>query len=200
MISTRRLPEEIRKREEILKAGGSYQDRPEQHPEALRDVLHMVVEKYHVDIPIYITENGLPQEDGPMEEVLNDQERIDYVRQVLIALYGALEDGIDVRGYYMWSLLDNFEWSAGFSPRYGLCYTNYETGERIVCIVVVFSDDIEGIHNTVSTDLKKEKPPRTCVKTCFRGAFLPFLQGFGNLTKDFLAGQGDASQAIRTYV
>lgn len=81
--------EEIRKREEILKAGGNYQDRPEQHPEALRDVLHMVVEKYHVDIPIYITENGLPQEDGPMEEVLNDQERIDYVRQVLIALYGA---------------------------------------------------------------------------------------------------------------
>lgn len=76
--------EEIRKREEILKAGGNYQDRPEQHPEALRDVLHMVVEKYHVDIPIYITENGLPQEDGPMEEVLNDQERIDYVRQVLI--------------------------------------------------------------------------------------------------------------------
>lgn len=123
--------EEIRKREEILKAGGNYQDRPEQHPEALRDVLHMVVEKYHVDIPIYITENGLPQEDGPMEEVLDDQERIDYVRQVLIALYGALEDGIDVRGYYMWSLLDNFEWSAGFSPRYGLCYTNYETGERI---------------------------------------------------------------------
>lgn len=106
--------EEIRKREEILKAGGNYQDRPEQHPEALRDVLHMVVEKYHVDIPIYITENGLPQEDGPMEEVLNDQERIDYVRQVLIALYGALEDGIDVRGYYMWSLLDNFEWSCRF--------------------------------------------------------------------------------------
>ena len=110
--------EEIRKREEILKAGGNYQDRPEQHPEALRDVLHMVVEKYHVDILIYITENGLPQEDGPMEEVLNDQERIDYVRQVLIALHGALED--DVRCYYLWSLMDNFEWSAGFSPRYGL--------------------------------------------------------------------------------
>ena len=68
----------------------------------------MVVEKYHVDIPIYITENGLPQEDGPMEEVLNDQERIDYVGQVLIALHGALEDGIDVRGDHLWSLHGQF--------------------------------------------------------------------------------------------
>ena len=98
----------------------------------------------------------------------------------------------------MWSLLDNFEWSAGFSPRYGLCYTNYETGERIPKKSAGWYSDV--IARVVSTDLKKEKPPRTCVKTCFRGVFLPFLQSFGNLTKDLLAGQRDAAQAVGTYV
>ena len=66
----------------------------------------------------------------PKEQILNDQERIDYVTGVLKALHQAMEEGIDVRGYYIWSLLDNFEWSAGFSPRYGLYYTDYETLER----------------------------------------------------------------------
>ncbi|MDO5422940.1 MAG: family 1 glycosylhydrolase [Eubacteriales bacterium] len=123
--------EEIRKKEAVLKAGGNYQDQPKQHPEAVRDVLHMLVEKYRIQIPIYITENGLPQEDGPLEEVLDDRERIAYVEQVLIAVHQAIADGIPVKGYYLWSLMDNFEWSAGFSLRYGLHYTDYQTGKRI---------------------------------------------------------------------
>ena len=121
-----------RENERKRKEGGNYQDRPESHPEAIRDVLHMLVEKYKVDVPVYITENGLPQDDQEgREKNLNDQERIDYVRKVLSSLHSAIEDGIDVRGYYLWSLLDNFEWSAGYAARYGLYYTDYQTLERI---------------------------------------------------------------------
>lgn len=124
--------DEIRKKEEKKKSGGNYQDRPVFHTEAIYDVLHMLVEKYKVDIPIYITENGLAQNDGiDREKLLNDQERIDYVHGVLVSLHRAIQDGICVKGYYMWSLLDNFEWSGGFSVRYGLHYTDYQTLERI---------------------------------------------------------------------
>ena len=124
--------EELRGREKAQKEGGNYQDRPESHPEAIRDVLHMLVEKYKVDVPIYITENGLPQDAGEgREKNLDDQERIDYVKDVLSALHETMEDGIQVKGYYMWSLLDNFEWSAGYAARYGLYYTDYQTLERI---------------------------------------------------------------------
>lgn len=56
---------------------------------------------------------------------------IDYVKGVLKPLKQAMDEGIDVRGYYLWSLMDNFEWSAGYEARYGVYYTNYETLERI---------------------------------------------------------------------
>jgi beta-glucosidase len=109
-------------------AGGNYQDRPEAHLEAVRDVLHMLVEDYHLDIPIYITENGVPQDSSDdVEAMLDDQERIDYVSEVLRWVHQAIEEGIDVRGYYLWSLMDNFEWSAGFAARYGTYYTDYKT-------------------------------------------------------------------------
>lgn len=124
--------ERKRLEEEREQTGGNFQDRPEQHTEVLYDVLHMLVDKYHIDIPIYITENGLPVGGKEKkEEILDDQERIDYIKSVLKPLHAAMQDGIDVRGYYVWSLLDNFEWSAGFEPRYGLYYTDYETMERV---------------------------------------------------------------------
>lgn len=123
--------EEEEKKREKAQSGGNYQDRQEVHTDMLPDVLHMLVEKYHIDIPIYITENGLPADGANKEELLDDQERIDYVRGVLISLHKAMQEGIDVRGYYLWSLMDNFEWSAGFDARYGVYYTDFETMERI---------------------------------------------------------------------
>ncbi len=125
--------DEMKKRALRQKAsGGNYQDRPENHTEKLYDVLHMLIDKYHVDIPIYITENGLPETDSPdMDRMLHDQERIEYIKGVLIPLHQAIRDGIDVRGYYLWSLMDNFEWSAGYEARYGIFYTDYKTQERI---------------------------------------------------------------------
>ncbi|MDE7244693.1 MAG: family 1 glycosylhydrolase [Oscillospiraceae bacterium] len=118
--------------QEKAKAGGNFQDRPENHTEKLYEVLHMLAEDYRISIPIYITENGVPQTDSPdVAALLDDQERIDYTAGVLAALHRAMADGIDVRGYYHWSLMDNFEWSAGFEARYGLYYTDYSTLERI---------------------------------------------------------------------
>lgn len=112
--------------------GGNFQNRPEQHLEAVYDVLHMLVEDYGIDIPIYITENGVAQDDGPdREAMLNDDERIAYVSETLRHVRRAMDEGIDVRGYYLWSLMDNFEWSAGFAARFGLYYTDYEKMELI---------------------------------------------------------------------
>lgn len=126
------LIDDARVAEEKKKAGGNFQDRPENHTEKLRDVLHMLKEKYRIQIPIFISENGVPQTDGPdLESLLDDQERIDYTKGVLTALHAAIADGIDVRGYYHWSLMDNFEWTAGYEARYGLYYTDYQTLERI---------------------------------------------------------------------
>lgn len=116
--------------------GGNFQERrqPRYYYEALRDVLHMLVDKYHVDVPIYLTENGVPngREEPDENGVVHDEFRIDYVRNVLKQLYLAVRDGIDVRGYYIWSLLDNFEWCAGYEPRYGIVRTDYETQKRTV--------------------------------------------------------------------
>ena len=112
--------------------GGNFQNRPEQHLEAVYDVLHMLAEDYKIDIPIYITENGVAQDDSPdREAILDDDERIAYVAETLRHVRRAMDDGIDVRGYYLWSLMDNFEWSAGFAARFGLYYTDYEKMELI---------------------------------------------------------------------
>ena len=119
--------DEMQRKAETEAAGGNYQDKPEQHLEAVYDVLHMLVEDYKIDIPIFISENGMAQDDGPdREAVLNDEERIAYVSETLRHIRRAMDDGIDVRGYYHWSLMDNFEWSAGFAARFGLYYTDYE--------------------------------------------------------------------------
>ena len=113
------------------KKGGNIQDRPAVYLKAAYDVLHMLKDKYHVNVPIYMTENGFCQVDGPRETVVNDDERITYCTEVLEWVHKAIQDGIDVRGYYLWSLLDNFEWTAGYSLRYGIFYTDFKTQERI---------------------------------------------------------------------
>ena len=124
--------EEDRRRKREDAGGGNYQDRPETHTEVLPDVLRMLREKYKISIPIIITENGMPQVGThDMATLLDDQERINYIQGVLRALRQAMDEGADVRGYYLWSLMDNFEWSAGFTHRFGLYYTDYETLERI---------------------------------------------------------------------
>jgi beta-glucosidase len=81
---------------------------------------------------IYITENGCAVEDIPDEDgLVADWRRIDYLRAHIRAVHEAIQAGVDVRGYYVWSLLDNFEWASGYQPRFGLIRVDYPTGKRI---------------------------------------------------------------------
>lgn len=81
---------------------------------------------------IYITENGCASEDklNTSKEV-DDTDRLMYVRQHLIAAHRAVAEGWPLRGYFLWSLLDNFEWACGYTKRFGITYVNYDTLERI---------------------------------------------------------------------
>jgi beta-glucosidase len=95
-------------------------------PSGLYDLLTGLRDTYGDRLPpIYITENGCSTDD-----VLDDQFRIDYLDGHLRAVHRAIADGVDVRGYFVWSLLDNFEWAEGYSQRFGLVRVDFETQER----------------------------------------------------------------------
>jgi beta-glucosidase len=84
------------------------------------------------NLPIYITENGCaaPDEVKPSGEVL-DLDRILYLRQHLQGMHRAVQEGYPVRGYFIWSFMDNFEWSYGYDRRFGITYVDYPTQKRI---------------------------------------------------------------------
>lgn len=100
-------------------------------PQGLTDVLVWVRERYG-DIPIYITENGAAFYDPPVAEggVIEDPLRVAYYRSHIAAVRTAREQGVDVRGYFAWSLLDNFEWALGYAKRFGIVHVDYETQQR----------------------------------------------------------------------
>lgn len=83
--------------------------------------------------PIYITENGISCNDViSLDGEVHDPNRIDFEERYLGQLQRAISDGADVRGYFYWSLMDNFEWAEGYTQRFGLVYVDYKTGERIL--------------------------------------------------------------------
>ena len=89
--------------------------------------------KKTLKVPLYITENGISLNDivNLHGEVL-DFDRIDYLERYLSVLSKAIEDGLDCRGYFYWSLMDNMEWAAGYKPRFGLIYVDYPTQTRLI--------------------------------------------------------------------
>ena len=100
-------------------------------PEALYAVLTRVRDQY-TSLPLYVTENGASFIDyvDPDGEV-RDVERVEYLRGYLGAVAQAIEDGVDLRGYFAWSLMDNFEWGEGYRSRFGLVYVDYGSQRRI---------------------------------------------------------------------
>lgn len=80
--------------------------------------------------PIVITENGMASADEMREGRVNDTARVNYLQSHLLAADAAMRAGVDLRGYFAWSLLDNFEWAEGYSKRFGLYYVDYETQQR----------------------------------------------------------------------
>ena len=103
----------------------------EMTPDVLRDLLLHLRDTYRSPT-ILITENGLGQYDRlGSDGAVHDPQRIEYLRTHIAAVAEAIEAGVDVRGYFGWSLLDNFEWAEGYGPRFGLTYVDYETQRRI---------------------------------------------------------------------
>ncbi|MFB9430301.1 GH1 family beta-glucosidase [Streptoalloteichus tenebrarius] len=110
-------------------------ERPRTHvgwpvvPEGLREILVALRARYREALPpVLVTENGCSQDDAPDERgVVDDPDRIDFLRQHLVALRQAMDDGVDVRGYFVWSLLDNFEWAEGYDQRFGLVHVDFDT-------------------------------------------------------------------------
>ena len=100
-------------------------------PQGLTDTL-LWVKKQYGDVPQYVTENGAAFFDPPTASSgrVNDPLRVAYFRGHLRAIHEAIEQGVDLRGYCAWSLMDNMEWSHGYSKRFGIVHVNFETLER----------------------------------------------------------------------
>ncbi len=99
-------------------------------PEAFNATLLRVARSY--SLPIYVLENGMGSYETPNAKgAVIDNDRIAYLRNYVGALNSAVAAGADVRGYFIWSLLDNFEWDSGYAMRFGLTYVDYQTQRRI---------------------------------------------------------------------
>ena len=105
----------------------------EVYPRGLTDILLWVTERYG-RMPLYVMENGAAFYDPPVafNGRVEDPLRIDYLRDHLHAVLDAADRGADMRGYFVWSLLDNYEWSAGFAKRFGIVHVDYETQVRTI--------------------------------------------------------------------
>ena len=103
----------------------------EVHAPALKDLLLWFKDRYG-SIPVYITENGAAFYDPPQASNggVQDPLRCDYLKQHLGAVAEAIAAGVDVRGYMLWSLFDNLEWSLGYTKRFGIVHVNFESQER----------------------------------------------------------------------
>ncbi|MDX2302089.1 MAG: GH1 family beta-glucosidase [Microscillaceae bacterium] len=100
-------------------------------PEGCKKLLLWISERYnHPDI--YITENGCAFDDHPDEKGrVDDHDRIDFYKRYIHACHEAIEEGVNLKGYFAWSFMDNFEWASGYSKRFGLHYVDYQTLKRI---------------------------------------------------------------------
>lgn len=104
----------------------------EVYPQGLSDILQWVTSRYG-SLPLYITENGAAFYDPPQADgEVNDPLRQRYLRDHLRAALAAQQSGVNLRGYFAWSLLDNFEWAHGYSQRFGLIHVDYATQQRTV--------------------------------------------------------------------
>lgn len=101
------------------------------NPPCIYWVARFLWERYH--LPLYITENGMSAHDWiSLDGKCHDPNRIDYLNRHLLQLEKAVDEGVDVSGYFQWSLMDNYEWAEGYFDRFGIIYVDYPTGERTI--------------------------------------------------------------------
>ena len=103
----------------------------ELYPKGLSYFIERIHQEYSDDIPIYVTENGMANNDQiSSNEVIEDQDRVEYFQLHLKEILDCLKKGIQVKGYFAWSLLDNYEWAFGYEKRFGLIHVDFETFKR----------------------------------------------------------------------
>jgi beta-glucosidase len=100
-------------------------------PDGFEELLVSLHEQFP-ELPLMITENGAAFADEVQDGAVHDPERTDYLRRHFTAVHRALAAGVDIRGYLVWSLLDNFEWGYGYTKRFGIVHVDYESQERTI--------------------------------------------------------------------
>ncbi|MBH0090152.1 GH1 family beta-glucosidase [Pseudoalteromonas sp. NSLLW218] len=103
----------------------------EVYPQSFTDLLVSLNKTYTLP-PIYITENGAAMPDTYNNGGVNDLDRLSYYNTHLNAVHNAVEQGVVIRGYFAWSLMDNFEWAEGYLKRFGIVYVDYKTQQRTI--------------------------------------------------------------------
>ena len=119
----------------IIKADKRKVERTLMNWEVYPESIYHVLKKYnrYQNIPqIIVTENGAAFEDHVNDGKVDDRERLKYLQDHISQVLRAKKEGVNVNGYFVWTLMDNFEWAEGFHPRFGLIYVNFSTHERII--------------------------------------------------------------------
>ncbi|WP_294765827.1 GH1 family beta-glucosidase [uncultured Rhodoferax sp.] len=102
----------------------------EVYPQGLEDLLRRFKSQYDRLPPIYITENGMASDDAVVNGEVVDEQRMRFMKSHFAAVARAIDAGVDVRGYFAWSLMDNFEWAFGYERRFGITHVDYDTQVR----------------------------------------------------------------------
>jgi beta-glucosidase len=122
----------IIKATELKPQGNEYSQMWEIYPEGLYELLN----RLHTSYPsheLIITENGIPVPDGvDADKRIRDYRRISYLRDHAIMIHRAIKGGVPIKGYFVWSILDNFEWAYGYKMRFGIIYVDYTNQQRII--------------------------------------------------------------------
>lgn len=115
----------------VLPTDSEYSQMWEIYPAGLHELLSGIWRDYQPAAELWVTENGVPVPDGiDYDRRVRDERRIRYLHDHLAQVHRALDEGVPVRGYFVWSLMDNFEWALGYGMRFGLVHVDYDTQAR----------------------------------------------------------------------
>ena len=120
----------------------------------------MRIKQDYGDIPLAITENGIPTNDILDGHTVDDRERVEFLQSHITAAHQAIQAGVKLRSYYVWSLLDNFEWAAGYSQRWGMVYVDFQTQQRTPKRSALWYHDVIREHGLKLVDPSASSIPR----------------------------------------
>jgi beta-glucosidase len=119
--------------DQVQPIGNEYSGMWEIYPEGMYELIKRIWVDYHPNCEMMITENGVPVPDGvDFDGRIRDERRIRYLKCHLSQVHRAIREGIPVKGYFHWTLMDNFEWALGYAPRFGLVYVDFPTLKRSI--------------------------------------------------------------------